>query len=127
MRPVRTPKYGYPYHSRPFGIFGLAGFCELISGLQSLRGKILSRCELAGGIAAFAWVYAAVFEIMVCLLYSCSEISALNTKFRWASGFRTSGFRLPDFGLPGFGLWALGSGLATVIGPLPKFLANYAR
>jgi hypothetical protein len=110
MRPVRTPKYGYPYHSRPFGIFGLAGFCELISGLQSLRGKILSRCELAGGIAAFAWVYAAVFEIMVCLLYSCSEISALtrNSGGLPASGLRASGFRTSGFRASGSGLWALG-------------------
>ena len=36
----------YPYVARPSGILGLAGFCDLISGLQSVRGKILSRNEL---------------------------------------------------------------------------------
>jgi hypothetical protein len=37
-----------PYHpapSRPFGISGLVGFCDLISGLLSVRGKILSYHE----------------------------------------------------------------------------------
>ena len=33
---------GIPLPPRSIGIFGLAGFCELILGLQSVRGKILS-------------------------------------------------------------------------------------
>jgi len=69
-------KYGYAHQSHPFAIFGLARFRELISGLQSLRGKILSRSELAGRNAAFAWAYAAVLELFCALLTSCSEIAA---------------------------------------------------
>ncbi len=74
-------KYGYPYWSRPFAIFGLARFRELISGLQSLRGKILSPSELAGRNTAFAWVYAAVIEIVVCPAVLLFGNRCANTKF----------------------------------------------
>jgi len=37
----------YPCLSRYLAISGLAGFCDLISGLQSVRGKILRPNELA--------------------------------------------------------------------------------
>jgi hypothetical protein len=37
----RAMMIDYPYVARRSGILGLAGFCYLISGLQSVRGKIL--------------------------------------------------------------------------------------
>ncbi|MGA9509585.1 MAG: hypothetical protein WBV55_13290 [Candidatus Sulfotelmatobacter sp.] len=36
----------YPYTSRGLVICGLAGFCDLITGLQSVTGKVLSLNEL---------------------------------------------------------------------------------
>jgi len=74
-------KYGYPYKSRPFVIFGLARFRQLISGLQSLRGKILSRSELADRKCRVCVLYAAVFEIVVSSGVLLFGNRCANTKF----------------------------------------------
>jgi hypothetical protein len=43
----QTSHNDYPCLSRCFAISGLAGFCDLISGLQRVRGNILSPNQLA--------------------------------------------------------------------------------
>jgi hypothetical protein len=71
----------HPCHPCPFGILGLAGFCHLISGLQSVMGKILSRNELLGWDGIPGRTLFAVFEVALCLLKS-SGIAAVDGKVR---------------------------------------------